>query len=240
MKLWFKGISDPGLVRSVNQDNYYVDESQGRFFVVADGMGGHAGGQEASEIAINVVKDYLEENWESSEDSPVLLDKALTQANLSILQDQSLHPERSEMGTTAVILMFRQEQTWIAHVGDSRIYRLRQSKLEQLTEDHTWVARAIKAGDLTKEEAKMHPWRHVLSQCLGRKDICQIDVQQINVEPGDRFLLCSDGLTEEVADELIEKLLVESKQELAPQVLVEAAKESGGSDNITVVIVAAP
>jgi protein phosphatase len=142
------------------------------------------------------------------------------------------------MGTTLVILSFRGNETWIAHIGDSRLYRLRGSNLEQLTEDHTWVAKAIKTGDLTKKEAKSHPWRHVLSQCLGRRDICKIDVKSIEVEAGDRFLLCSDGLTEEVPDELISKVLTHHLPEAA-QTLVDEAKKAGGSDNITIIIVEA-
>ncbi len=238
MKLGFTGKSDPGLVRSVNQDSYHIDDPQGRFFIVADGMGGHAGGQEASAIAIDTIQSYLEQHWHESISTDTLLTNAIEVANQNILQDQSKHPERADMGTTLVLLVFREEQTWVAHIGDSRLYRLRASHLEQLTEDHTWVAKAIKAGDLTKEEAKMHPWRHVLSQCLGRRDICQIDLEPIEVSPGDRFLLCSDGLTEEVPDELISKLLTHTLGEAA-EMLVDEAKKAGGSDNITVVLIEA-
>ena len=142
------------------------------------------------------------------------------------------------MGTTAVVVMFREEQSWLAHVGDSRLYRFRGSHLEQITEDHTWVARAMKAGDLTPEQARMHPWRHVLSQCLGRKDLPKVEVQPIDVQPGDRLLLCTDGLTEELSDDLIQSSLRASlKGEEIAAHLVEAAKEKGGRDNITVVIV---
>ncbi|MBD0343837.1 MAG: serine/threonine-protein phosphatase, partial [Coleofasciculus sp. Co-bin14] len=162
----------------------------------------------------------------------------LYEANQAILQDQQSHPERADMGTTTVVAMFRQEQSWFAHVGDSRLYRLRDSKLEQITEDHTWVARAMKAGDITPEQARLHPWRHVLSQCLGRKDLQQIDVQPMDVQVGDRLLMCTDGLTEELPDDLIAFYLqpkLAGTQAAAS--LVEAAKEKGGRDNITVVIV---
>src|SRR3712207_2109759 len=130
------------------------------------------------------------------------------------------------MGTTAVVVMFRKEQPWLAHVGDSRFYRFRGSELQQITEDHTWVARAMKAGDLTPEQARMHPWRHVLSQCLGRKDLPKVDVQPIDVQPGDRLLLCTDGLTEELSDALIASYLQPSLNgEQAAAHLIEAAKE---------------
>jgi protein phosphatase len=237
MKRSFTGLTDPGLLRTVNQDDYYLDPD-GRFFIVADGMGGHAGGQEASQLATEAIQAYLEQHWQSAAASEELLEQAIYEANQAILQDQQSHPERSDMGTTAVVVIFRKEQPWFAHVGDSRLYRLRKSKLEQITEDHTWVARATKAGDITPEQARMHPWRHVLSQCLGRKDLQQVDVQPMDVQGGDRLLLCTDGLTEELSDPLITSYLQPSlSSDQAAAKLVEAAKEKGGRDNITVVIV---
>jgi protein phosphatase len=235
----FVGLTDTGLVRVVNQDSFVIDDPQGRFFIVADGMGGHAGGQEASKIATEEIKTYLDKNWDSDISSQDLLKEAIDRANQGILEDQCNHPERGDMGTTVVVIIFRDEYPLCAHVGDSRLYRFRNSQLEQVTEDHTWVGLALKAGEITKEQAKVHPWRHVLSQCLGRKDLYRIDLQQLDIQSGDRFLLCSDGLTEEVPDDLIKSSLVKSKTcEEAAAKLVEAAKQAGGSDNITVVIIA--
>lgn len=237
MKRFFTGLTDPGLLRAVNQDDYYIDE-QGRFFIVADGMGGHAGGQEASQIATQAIQTYLNENWDSAEPSQALLENAFLKANRAILQDQTKHPERSDMGTTAVAIMLR-DQPWCAHIGDSRLYRLRGAKLHQITEDHTWVARAMKLGDITPGEARTHPWRHILSKCLGREDLRQIDVQPFDLQPNDRLLLCSDGLTEELSDQLIASHLKSIRAcDRAALALVEAAKDRGGRDNITVVIVA--
>ena len=238
MKCRFTGLTDTGLVREVNQDSYFIDEPQGRFFIVADGMGGHAGGQEASKIATEQIKTYLNLNWESDKDSIALLKEAIDKANQSILDDQSIHPERGEMGTTVVVFMFR-EHPWCAHVGDSRLYRWRESHLEQITDDHTWVGMALKSGEINKEQAKIHPWRHVLSQCLGRKDLYRVDIQKLEINSGDRLLLCSDGLTEEVSDSSISTCLSESETcEQTAIELIEAAKTSGGSDNITVIMVA--
>lgn len=238
MKRIFTGLTDPGLVRTANQDAYYLDPG-GRFFIVADGMGGHAGGQEASRIATQVIQTYLEDHWDSPELSGSLLESALLKANQAILQDQASHPERSDMGTTVVAAIFRDEQPWCAHIGDSRLYRLRGAKLEQLTEDHTWVARAMKVGDLTLEQARVHPWRHILSKCLGREDVRQIDAQPLELQPNDRLLLCSDGLTEELSDQLIASHLKSVRAcDKAATALVNAAKDRGGRDNITVVIVA--
>lgn len=248
MKRYFAGLTDQGLLRSVNQDAYYIDPG-GRFFIVADGMGGHAGGQEASQIATEVMQSYLDKHWDSAQSSVALLEAAFFKANEAILQDQRTHPERSDMGTTAVVVLFREDSSqpsdtraqtvWAAHVGDSRLYRLRGSKLEQITEDHTWISRAVKAGHLTLDQARNHPWRHVLSQCLGRQDLQEIDIQPVDVQPSDRLLLCSDGLTEELSDSSISSHLKSIRAcDQAAQTLVNAAKDKGGRDNITVVIVA--
>ena len=239
MKRHFIGLTDTGVVRTANQDNYFVDDELGCFFIVADGMGGHAGGQEASRIATEEIRAHLKQYWDSPLASEVLLKEAVEKANLGIIADQKAHPERGDMGTTAVVLIFREDKPWCAHVGDSRLYRLHNSQLEQITEDHTWVGMALKAGEINSEQAKFHPWRHVLSQCLGREDLQRIDIQELEIQPGDRLLICSDGLTEEVPDEKIQTALtnLESCQATA-QELIDAAKAAGGSDNITVVIVA--
>lgn len=238
MKRLFTGMTDTGLIRSVNQDAYHID-SDGRFFVVADGMGGHAGGQEASRLATQTIQGYLDTHWNSAASSQDLLEKALVEANRSILEDQRQNPERSDMGTTAVVIIFRDDQLWYAHIGDSRLYRLRGAKLEQITEDHTWVARAMRSGEITSDQARSHPLRHVLAQCLGRDDLRQIDAQPLKVQPGDRLLLCSDGLTEELSDQLIANHLKSIRAcEKAATALINAAKDHGGRDNITVVIVA--
>ncbi len=237
MKLQSTGASDPGLIRFSNQDAYYVDP-EGRFFIVADGMGGHAGGEEASRIATEEIQSCLGANWDSSIPSTQLLETALLQANEAILHDQQTHPERADMGTTAVVVLFRNLDSLVAHVGDSRLYRLRDSQLDQVTEDHTWVARALKVGDINLDEARIHPFRHVLSRCLGREDLNHIDVQKLDIKPGDRLLLCSDGLTEELIDDKIATHMQESPMlEKAAFALIEAAKEHGGHDNITVVLV---
>ncbi|MEL6136663.1 MAG: PP2C family serine/threonine-protein phosphatase [Cyanobacteria bacterium J06626_23] len=240
MQRFFSGLTDPGLLRSSNQDAYHIDPD-GRFFIVADGMGGHAGGQEASRLATEVIRTYLDQQWPSEHASDELLRDAFLKANDAILRDQAEHPERADMGTTAVVLMFRESETepWCGHVGDSRLYRLRGPRLSQITEDHTWVARAIREGELTVDQSKHHPWRHVLSQCLGREDLMQVEVQSFEIRGGDRLLLCSDGLTEELSDPLIGSHLKSIRAcRTAAESLVDAAKQRGGRDNITVVVLA--
>lgn len=235
MKSQFAGLSDKGMVRSANQDAYHIDPD-GRFFIVADGMGGHAGGEEASRIAIETTHTYLTQNWETEPDTKNLLVQALIAANDAIVADQENNAQRGDMGTTIVSILFRDDLVWSAHVGDSRLYRLRGDKLDAITEDDTWVARAMKLGQLNAEEAKIHPLRHVLSHCLGRRDLRQINIQTQDVAPGDRVLLCSDGLTEEVPHDEIASHLHVGTIEQAAQALIDAAKQHGGSDNITVII----
>jgi PPM family protein phosphatase len=236
MKSLFIGLSDKGMVRSANQDAYHIDPD-GRFFIVADGMGGHAGGEEASRIAIETTHTFLSAHWESEPDVKNLMTQALITANEAIVADQEQNAARADMGTTVVMILFRDDKAWSAHVGDSRLYRMRAEKLEQITEDDTWVARAMKLGQLTAEEAKVHPLRHVLSHCLGRRDLRQINTSVQDIQAGDRILLCSDGLTEEVPhDEIASHLAEAQSNEAAAQTLIDSAKQHGGSDNITVII----
>jgi PPM family protein phosphatase len=235
MKSLFTGLTDKGMVRSANQDAYHIDPD-GRFFIVADGMGGHAGGEEASRIAIETAQSYLNEHWEKEPDTKNLLAQALIASNDAIVADQEVNIQRADMGTTLVMILFRDDLVWSAHVGDSRLYRLRGEKLDLITEDDTWVARAMKLGQLNAEEAKVHPLRHVLSHCLGRRDLRQINIQTQSINPGDRILLCSDGLTEEVPHDEIAIHLSSETNEIAAQSLIDAAKQHGGSDNITVII----
>ncbi|MCA1903819.1 MAG: protein phosphatase 2C domain-containing protein [Cyanobacteria bacterium KgW148] len=236
MKLLFAGDTDPGCVRSSNQDSFYIDPDA-RFFIVADGMGGHAGGEEASRLATATISAYLDRQWDKGLSAEELLTEAIIKANYAILSDQASHPERQDMGTTVVLLMTYQGQTWFSHIGDSRLYRLRNNRLEQLSDDHTWIARAIATGILTPEEARRHPWRHMLLQCLGREDIQLIETCRIDVEPGDQFLICSDGLTEELTDDLIQQIWSQTECSATPKNMIEAAKSRGGKDNITVVVV---
>lgn len=238
--LTFAGLTDVGLHRVANQDSYYISPA-GDLFIVADGMGGHIGGQEASRLSTAAIEQYISEHKDSHLSSLELLENAIFAANEAVLADQQKHPERADMGTTVVVLMLRNHEFWCAHVGDSRLYVLRESGFIQVTQDHTWVAQAIKSGDLTKDELVNHPWRHVLSQCVGRADLRKVDTQRIKIEPGDRLLLCSDGLTEELSSDAIITYLQSAQTcEGAAASLVSAAKAQGGRDNITVVILAIP
>lgn len=244
--LTYAGLTDVGVQRSVNQDCYSI-ALDGSLFVVADGMGGHAGGQEASRIATDTICDYVKAHvgamdlactQNTAESIPVILEQAVLKANQAILADQKLHPERADMGTTAVVLFVKNGEFWCVHVGDSRLYLMRESGFFQVTQDHTWVTRALSAGLITLEQSYHHPLRHVLSQCVGREDLRSVEAQRIDVEPNDQLLLCSDGLTEELSKDAIITHLQQGKtcQEQVGA-LVEAAKTNGGRDNITAIAI---
>jgi PPM family protein phosphatase len=238
MKLSFAGDSDVGCVRTSNQDSYHIDPD-GRFFIVADGMGGHAGGEEASRITTESIGAYLDLEWGKSLSPQDLLQQAVLKANQAILHDQNIHPVRGDSGTTVVVVMFIDEQPWFCHIGDSRLYRLRGPRLEQVSEDHTWIARAVQTGAVSTDEARSHPWRHMLLQCLGREDVKEVTAQKVEFQPGDRLLLCSDGLTEELTDERIASQLKGNRScHKATEALIKAAKSHGGRDNVTVVVIA--
>jgi len=241
MQLQFSALSHPGVVRQYNEDAYHVD-AQGRFFIVADGMGGYSGGERASQLAVGVMALYLETCWGQTQALTEVMQQAVLRANEHLLAEQKENPVIKDMGTTVVMLCRGEgQQGWFCHVGDSRLYRMRGNHLEQLTQDHTWVAQAIEAGGLSPMQARSHPWRHLLTQCLGRDDLEPVTVHPLTLEPGDCYLLCSDGLTEEVLDwQIAATLRLMRSPEWAVQTLVDAACKRGGRDNITVLVVQVP
>lgn len=241
-KLNFAGLSNPGAIRSTNQDAYYIDPN-GRFFIVADGDADkeeYLGGAAASRITIETIQAYLHAEWESNQPENDLLEGAFSAANGAISWDQQEHPEYMGAKASALVVIFPASgQPWCAHAGSSRLYHIHDGKeLNQVTEDDTWVARAIKMGDITREEAMTHPWRHVMYNQLGHDSRVIVHTQPLDLSPNDILLLCTDGLTEEVPEERIDGILREnSLVEKAAAALVKTAIESGGSDNITVVCI---
>jgi serine/threonine protein phosphatase PrpC len=222
--------TDKGCVREQNEDAYGFREN---LFVVADGMGGHQAGEIASAIAVETI---LAANFTTSIE--VELSQAIQRANDSILAEVDQHPELSGMGTTVAVLLVQAEKIYLAHVGDSRIYHYAAGQLVQLTQDHSLVAELVKNGEISENEAKHHPQRNILTQALGSKGEIKIEFQTLARNSGDKFLLCSDGLSGMV-DEITLATILESNQ--APQFLAEKlvtlAIERGGVDNITVIIV---
>ncbi|MBS1713937.1 MAG: Stp1/IreP family PP2C-type Ser/Thr phosphatase [Armatimonadetes bacterium] len=235
--------TDLGRVRENNEDKYefYVPDdvarlaTKGLVFVVCDGMGGHEAGQIASELALKTFIDvYL--NHPAS-DTEVALRTAVGAANRFVLDVARAVPSRRGMGTTLSALVLLQDQGYIAQVGDSRVYRLREEALEQLTRDHTWVEDMVLLGSMSRTEAENHPNRHMLTRAIGTESDAEPDVFTFSLREGDVYMLCSDGLTNHVEDPEIAKILNGNGPSESAWKLVGAALVGGGSDNTTCIVV---
>lgn len=235
MTRWrYAAATDIGLVRETNQDAVYVDDS---LAIVADGMGGHAAGEVASAMAIDsVCEGFL------TDQSVEGLHHAIEAANHVVLGEASENPNRFGMGTTIVVVGLTKDKLGVVsptmfHVGDSRIYQLRDGALRQLTEDHSVAEEWVRMGRLTPEEALNHPRRHQLTRGVGVEGSIDIDVMSITAQPGDRLLLCSDGLSNELSPEDIARLASSpTSLDAAVTGLIEAAKRTGGRDNISAIL----
>jgi serine/threonine protein phosphatase PrpC len=227
VKIEVGSATDIGRVRERNEDSMLVDPP---LYVVADGMGGHRGGQVASQVALEAMEE-LETGDGGS------LAEHVRRANRAVW-DRSVEDERlSGMGTTLTAARIDGGSALIAHVGDSRAYLLRDGSLRQLTTDHTLVARMVKSGEITEAEAEVHPHKNVLTRALGTDEQVEVDEDSIALVDGDRLLLCSDGLTGMVTEDQIQAILETSEQpQQAADRLVKAANRAGGIDNITVVV----
>ena len=225
----FGSRTDIGCLRDHNEDSLVVTPP---LFAVADGMGGHAAGEVASEIAVRVLSELAPEHPDGE-----ALGRAIEEANRAVIQAAREGRGRQGMGTTMTAAMLEGERLVIAQVGDSRAYLLHQGKLQQLTRDHSLMADMIEAGQLTPEEARTHPQRSVITRALGSDAHLHPDIYEINVETGDRLLICSDGLSGMIFDDQIENTLrrVQDPQRCASQ-LVNEAIAAGGHDNVTVIV----
>lgn len=226
----FGSRTDVGCVRDHNEDSLVVTPP---LFVVADGMGGHAAGEVASEIATTVLAEKAPKTPDAE-----ALGRAVEDANLEIIAAAEDGRGREGMGTTCTAAILQEERLVIAQVGDSRAYLLHQGKLQQLTRDHSLVAMMVEAGQLTSEEARIHPRRSVITRALGTDPSTKPDLYEIDVEAGDRLLLCSDGLYGMVEDPDIQAIMMRTAdpQRCASQ-LVNEAIAAGGNDNVTVIVV---
>ncbi|MEQ8820751.1 MAG: Stp1/IreP family PP2C-type Ser/Thr phosphatase [Sumerlaeia bacterium] len=245
------GLSDRGLKRGHNEDSLSVVPDIG-LFIVADGMGGHNAGEVASRQAIESIVDFVRRaegdddvTWpfprdEKLSDSENSLVAAIKLANRDVCNLSVQHQEYSGMGTTLVAMFISPEdrELAIAHVGDSRCYRYRDGKLEQLTLDHSWVSEQLQKGIITEEEAKNHRWKNVITRALGNKMDVDVDVQIQKIRSHDLYLLCSDGLSSMVEDGQISDV-IRQKPDLEDciQGLIQSANSAGGLDNISVVMV---
>ena len=254
MKIQYAASTDPGRKRDNNEDNYLAVPELG-LFLVADGMGGHNAGEVASAMAVETVKnessglpalDHKPSWWRrlffrsSINLNPVeWLHNTVTKANALIYESAQSSAERKGMGTTLALILKREQALLTAHVGDSRVYRIRGSELIQLTQDHSLAQELVRQGVMTEEEALYSAPSNVLTRALGVKAKVTEDIIYHSVESGDLFLLCSDGLYNMVDEDDMVRILVRGDLDLqeTAQKLVEAANEAGGTDNITVVLV---
>jgi PPM family protein phosphatase len=232
--------TDVGRIRAGNEDSLYADASESRgLFIVADGMGGHAAGEVASEMAVAIIAEELQGvDSADAPDAPGRVADALRRANEAIYRRTVLESDKQGMGTTASVLLLSDAGYVIGQVGDSRIYLLRDGALKQLTKDHSYVQEQVDAGFLTPEQARYHPYSNVITRCVGANDSVEPDVFSGAVQTGDVFLVASDGLTGMVEDRRLQQLLASNA---APRRVVDAliaeANGRGGLDNITAVLV---
>jgi protein phosphatase len=234
-------LSDMGCVRKRNEDSVAIVQlnsknkmAPGLLAIVADGMGGHKAGNRASELAVSIIRDVI---CATVTPSKKVLEEAVQAANLAIFNEASLNADCVGMGTTVTALLLFEGQAWMAHVGDSRLYRLRKKALIQLSEDHTLVAGMERNGFITAEQAKTHPDRNVLDRAMGIHLSLEIMIARVDLSLGDIFLLCSDGLHDLVSPEEIREKLVNYSLQASCNLLVDLARCRGGYDNISVVAV---
>jgi protein phosphatase len=243
------GLTDVGRKRRHNEDAYLLDAERG-LFVVADGMGGHAAGEVASRITVESIQEYIaatdeqqESSWPFGFNSRVSLEgnrltTAVEKANEKVMRAVQNRPELKGMGTTVVAALFDAERATLVHVGDSRAYLFRDGELRRLTDDHSWVQEQVNAGILSEDEAKSHPLKNVVTRALGGAAHVSVDLIEVPVRRGDRFLLCSDGLTGMVPDEdLFAHFRSEGDLEKTVRQLVDMANDRGGVDNVTAILV---
>jgi len=228
------GKSDIGRKRTTNQDSFLVD-NEIKLFAVADGMGGHSGGEVASALAIKTLEKFFEENKKRKEPAAQLLRHCVELCNKTIYDNSQANPKLLGMGTTLTACVLDGKWLHIAQVGDSRCYIFRDPELFQITEDHSQVYEMLKAGLIN--EASMHTFhKNVITRSVGYEESVQVDICSRLILPGDRYLICSDGLTGMVSNEQIAQILHNFDLEQACQNLVDLANSQGGEDNISVIL----
>lgn len=248
LRIEVAGETNVGMKRNHNEDNFSILEENG-LYIVADGMGGHASGEVASQMAVDALKEFFAATEQDPERTwPYKMDRSkgyeenrlitgIKLANLRIYESAQREAKQRGMGTTLVSLFAVEDGVYVAHVGDSRSYRIRDKKLEQLTEDHSLLNDYIKMKRLTPEEIANFPHKNVIVRALGMKDTVKVDTRFETPREGDTYLLCSDGLSGPVSDEeLLEITLAAPDIKTAGARLIERANQNGGPDNITVVL----
>ncbi|RKD27834.1 protein phosphatase [Caminicella sporogenes DSM 14501] len=232
-----------GKIRENNEDSFYIDEDNHSVFIVADGMGGHNAGEIASKMAIEIVSEYIKENWSNVNlkdkfEVHSLLREAIERANKKIYEKSLVNKELDGMGTTLTIAIIDKTFLYIGHIGDSRAYVLRNDDLFQITQDHTLVSELLKNGTITEIEAKNHPKRNIITKALGTGYNVEPELINYQIKDNDIIILCTDGLTNVIENDEIKKSFSKfsSLQETCDY-LINLANERGGYDNITIIAI---
>lgn len=228
--------SDVGMVRTLNEDYAgYIEEAKYKLYVVADGMGGHNAGEVASKMAVEAVKSYVKENYD--DEGINLLENAVEFANSKIYNKAIEGSEYKGMGTTLVAALINGNNVFIANVGDSSCFGIKNNSIEKITKDHSLVQELIDSGTITEEEGRNHPKKNVITRALGTSNMVKIDIFKYDLNSYDKYLLCTDGLSNEVLkDEILEEIEKVDDYNHACDKLVLLAKGRGGRDNITVLL----
>jgi len=227
------GKTDKGLVRKENEDAFCIEKDLG-LLAIADGMGGHASGEVASKMAIEILSDSLKKEGEPLPDR---LESGVKLANKMIYEASRSQSQLNGMGTTLTAVQLDGKRLSIAHVGDSRAYLIRGGVIEQLTDDHTIVSEQVARGMITREEAARSDMRNILSKALGIAPEVDVDIEELTVSEGDQLVLCSDGLSELISDdEILSEVQSSKRPEIVCDELVNLAIQRGGEDNITVIV----
>ncbi len=226
--------SDIGMVRKTNEDSYVFLPPH--LFVVADGMGGHVAGEIASNLGAKTIREYVEKNANQS-DWEQALKEAIIKANTSIYQMSQTQSECQGMGTTVTAVYLDNAEIYWSHVGDSRLYLIRENTLQQITSDHSLVWELMQNGSITSEEAQVHPHRNILTRAVGTSDTLRVDSGRFLWQPGDNLLLCTDGLTNMLSEDTILNVCTQpNNPNTIVNALVDQARQAGGHDNITAIL----
>lgn len=234
--------TDIGKFREINQDFYYISEETDspQLYILADGMGGYKGGEIASKLATESVKKYILNNFDKiikeKEEILKLIKSSVEYANMVVYEKSKEVPDLEGMGTTLEVCLIYNNKAYIGHVGDSRIYRIRKNVIRKLTKDHSYVQQLVEDKKITREEAKSHPKKNMLTKALGCTAYVEPDIRARNFEKGDIFIICSDGLTNMVDENKIYELITNDINTAADK-LINLANEAGGYDNITIIII---
>jgi serine/threonine protein phosphatase PrpC len=238
------GQTDVGMRREVNEDSFMILSSQ-NIFIVADGMGGHAGGQYASTITVDTVGRALARRLSAAEQKAgpggsvniaAVMEEAIREACAQVFDTARERPELTGMGSTVTAMLVYGDKAWFGHVGDSRAYLVRAGKIHQVTEDHSLVQEQVAAGLITAEQAKVSVMRNIITRSIGFERDVKVDVGAVPLERGDKFVLCSDGLTGHVEDDEILQLVETNDRRRVPGILIRLANERGGEDNSSVIL----